>query len=66
MLLPLTALLIGLSQQEGMSLSVSGPGWQFGPQLQFPPPVEPLVSPETNLLQEIQRQSEELLLCRTM
>lgn len=40
--LPLTAQLIGLSQQEGMSLSVGGPGWQYGPQPQFGPPAEVL------------------------
>lgn len=41
MSLPLTALLIGLSQQEAVGLSVGGPGGsQFGPSLQFGPPKE--------------------------
>lgn len=66
MFLPLTALLIGLSQQEGMSLSAGGPGWQFGPQLQFGHPAEPLVSTEASLLQEIQWQSDELSFCQKM
>lgn len=50
MFLPLTALLIGLSQQEGVWLSAGGPGWQFGPQLQFGPPAEARMSREENLL----------------
>lgn len=57
MSLPLTALLIGLSQQEGVWLSAGAPWWHFGPQLQFGPPAEALMSRGENLLQKVRRQS---------